>query len=205
MATKSDVVRFRLAQEELERFLKRDIRILWSRVKGSSPDTIRDAFLEATPSLVGRYGGAAAVVGAEYFEGLTGLSAVLAEPIPDEAVQASVRFFAGGLYDNNPNGALNGFLTSGSRHMLQYGRSTVYESTRSAPGWGYARVPEAGACKWCLMLSSRGAVYATERSAGGEGNDFHDDCRCDPTVAKSDDDLPYDVKGLYETYLRGEL
>lgn len=56
---------------------------------------------------------------------------------------------------------------------------------------GYRREPEAGACKFCLMLASRGAVYLSSESASEVvgrngrprgtrklGRAFHDSCRC---------------------------
>jgi hypothetical protein len=59
---------------------------------------------------------------------------------------------------------------------------------------GYARVPEGGACSFCLMLATRGPVYKHERSRG-RGDSFaasnakftgagtikvHDHCDCHP-------------------------
>ena len=200
MATARDVARFRGAQEELERALRRDVRALWRRVAGEPPGVIRDSFVRIMPTLVAKYGEAAAATGADFFEGLTGVRAVVGPPVQEEAVAASVRAFAGNLWEGNPNAFVDGAIASGTRHMLQPGRSTVAESTGRARGWGYARVPEAGACSWCLMLSSRGAVYATEQSAGA-GNDYHDNCYCTPVPAQSWDDVPYDVNALWEKYL----
>jgi hypothetical protein len=42
----------------------------------------------------------------------------------------------------------------------------------------WRRVPEAGACSFCLMLATRGAVYRTAQTAGS-GNAYHRMCRCD--------------------------
>lgn len=41
----------------------------------------------------------------------------------------------------------------------------------------FRRVAEPGACEFCRMLSSRGAVYLTAESAG-QGRRYHDRCRC---------------------------
>lgn len=41
----------------------------------------------------------------------------------------------------------------------------------------WRRAPEAGACDFCLMLATRGAVYKTQRTAG-DGNKYHRRCRC---------------------------
>src|SRR5699024_3124565 len=79
-------------------------------------------------------------------------------------------------------------------------RSTLQRSAAAA-GAGWARVPSgAETCSFCLMLASRGAVYESERSAGGDGHKFHGDCDCTPVLARSDADLPYDVEALYDQY-----
>lgn len=59
-------------------------------------------------------------------------------------------------------------------------------------GWlGYRRVPEPGACAFCLMLATRGAVYSSASTAGGD-NRFHAHCRCHPQ-AETRFDARYDV------------
>lgn len=62
------------------------------------------------------------------------------------------------------------------RLVLDAGRDTIVsnvQADRRAKGW--ARIPEPGACSFCLMLSTRGAVYRSEASASFES---HDNCRC---------------------------
>lgn len=55
----------------------------------------------------------------------------------------------------------------------------------------WRRVPEAGACSFCLMLATRGAVYRTARTAG-EANSYHRFCRCDAQL-ETDFDRRSDV------------
>lgn len=43
---------------------------------------------------------------------------------------------------------------------------------------GYMRVPGPSACAFCAMLSARGAVYSSERAAGGDSQ-WHPGCRCE--------------------------
>lgn len=62
-----------------------------------------------------------------------------------------------------------------SRLVTKPGTDTVVENVLR-DGTAFARVPEPGACSFCLMLASRGAVY-TRRSVGSV-NRFHDNCRC---------------------------
>jgi hypothetical protein len=62
------------------------------------------------------------------------------------------------------------------RQVLDTGRQTIVDNAqadRKAKGW--ARVPEPGACSFCLMLATRGAVYRSEQSAEFK---THDHCRC---------------------------
>lgn len=67
------------------------------------------------------------------------------------------------------------------RQALAGSRSTVANTiTRARLIVGWRRITAAGACKFCVMLAGRGAVYKSERSAGGRqtGRSFHDNCRC---------------------------
>lgn len=64
------------------------------------------------------------------------------------------------------------------RLVLNVGRDTIVNAVdqdREAQAW--ARVPEPDCCYFCAMLSTRGAIYKSARSAG-ENNAYHDHCRC---------------------------
>ncbi|MBV7302926.1 EndoU domain-containing protein [Corynebacterium sp. TAE3-ERU2] len=67
------------------------------------------------------------------------------------------------------SGALN-------RLVLQPARKTIQSNI--ADGMMFARVPEPGACDFCLMLASRGAVYSADTAGMTEASRFHDHCRC---------------------------
>ena len=57
---------------------------------------------------------------------------------------------------------------------------------------GWRRVPEPGACKFCRMLATRGAVYKSRRSAQrtSAGELYHPRCKCE-AVAVLDPDAAY--------------
>jgi hypothetical protein len=62
------------------------------------------------------------------------------------------------------------------RLVLDAGRNTIVDNVqadRKAKAW--ARIPEPGACSFCLMLATRGAVYRAEATADFKS---HDNCRC---------------------------
>lgn len=214
MVSKADAAKFKRANDELADRIARDLRRTWSALGATTPEGKRDALLDVVPGLVSTYGDAAAAMAVEYFEHTTGMRGEIHAGSSLEAVQGSVRGVAGGLWEGKDAETLSLVVGAATRHALQAGRSSIYESAMSTPGVGYARQPEAGACNWCLLLSSRGAVYTREtvtkvsearqhRATGGKkgrspGSDFHDFCNCQPVAVRFGDTLPYDAKGLYD-------
>lgn len=75
--------------------------------------------------------------------------------------------------------------------------------TRNAArdGVRYARVPTgAETCGWCLMLASRGFVYASEKTAGATDH-YHNDCDCKIMPEFGDTEVEgYDPDALYDVY-----
>lgn len=70
---------------------------------------------------------------------------------------------------------------AGMRHALNGGRDSIIETVakdKTALGW--ARATSGAPCAFCAMLASRGPVYKTKTSAGGEGHRYHDSCNCIP-------------------------
>ena len=96
-------------------------------------------------------------------------------------------------------------LTAGAvqRLVQQGGRDTLHRNVRedpSEPRW--ARAPQgAETCAWCRMLASRGAVYLSRESAGGDDNNWHNDCDCQPVPVWRGQDLPYDADGFLQQYV----
>lgn len=87
--------------------------------------------------------------------------------------------------------------------VFDHGVRTILDNAQRDPqARGYARIPEAGSCAFCLLLATRGAVYKHDRG-GGDGDSFaasnakfkdrkgslptsikvHDNCRCIPEPA----------------------
>lgn len=91
-----------------------------------------------------------------------------------------------------------------NRLVAEPARNTVFQNTVTA-GTRYARIPEPGACNFCLMLASRGAVYSRDTVVGNSMNKYHDRCRCLGIEVKSDSELPQINKDLLEKYKAGEL
>lgn len=114
-----------------------------------------------------------------------------------DAIAASARYAAYGDEDAVTNEEYDAYkqraaettaraALAGMRDSMIYNavnENKVYGNTSSSKsGVRYARVVHPGAtkhgpCAFCVMLASRGFVYATEESAG-EFDRWHDDCAC---------------------------
>ena len=125
----------------------------------------------------------------------------LSAPVFEQA-DSSARwavFGAGDAFEGEVLHRLQGALT---RLVLQPYRETVLNAARDHGRYtrtAVARVPEAGACAFCRMLASRGAVYGSAESAQStkDGRRFHDHCRCSTQISRIDGrDLPQSVRDL---------
>lgn len=156
---------------------------------------VRDAFAELTVA----FGEQAAAAAVDYLvlsrsldEELAGLA------FPDQADPVKYGH-ALASYDWALNTSMNAgvFDAVGARVKLDGILARVVSAQASGTivrnvmrdGTAFARVPEPGACSFCLMLASRGAVY-TAKTVGAV-NKFHDHCRCLGVEVKRDgSDLP---------------
>lgn len=182
---------------------------VWRAVEGAEALAVRDVLLDVVPALTDRFGDLSAVAAGDFYDemrsaaGVRGRhTATLAPTAPHGQVQASVRAGLAPIFSLDPQWqvALSRLSGSVTRLVLQPARQTVAQSTVRDPARpGFARKPDPDACDWCLMLSSRGAVYLSEQSAG-EMNDYHDRCRCEPVPVFRDDDLPEVNRRLHDEW-----
>lgn len=169
---------------------------------GDDPRVIRDALLDTMPAMVKRYGDLAAVVSAEWFEDVYGVSAQTVDGVPLIQVEQGVKYAVGKAYAGDVVGAYGVLLQGIDKWVTMQGRETIRDSAFSHK-MAYARVPRGGkSCAFCLMLASRGAVYQSRRTAGGLAHEFHGQCRCVVIAHKKGDDWPkgYDPKALEAIY-----
>ena len=116
-----------------------------------------------------------------------------------EAIEESIRFLVVARDSAVLREAIWGMV---DRHIQNGHNETILLSSLAA-GNGYARQPEPGACSFCLMLASRGAVYASAEHASRvgapgvvmrgfakKGDRFHDNCKCRAVEVSDGDGLP---------------
>ncbi len=175
------------------------------------PEAVQVALFEFVPALVSEYGDVAASVAADWYdelrasEGVSGsFRAPLAPSMPAAQVTDRLGYAtrASGPLWLGDSATLTGFLSlMTNEYALQPGRDTVMTAAHKDKA-AYARIPEPGACKFCLMLASRGFVYS--KSTAGQSKKFHGKCRCnampvwDETRARVE--FGYDPDALYDLY-----
>jgi len=165
---------------------------------------------EWVQSFNGVYGPMCAELATEFFEeaqrfetGLVTMAADVAAPKADRALAASVRW---AFETGDPEDAetlarkLEGVL---GRDVLAPARETILDSSLRY-GLRYARVPSGPrVCEFCLMLASRGFVYASAETAGQFAR-FHDHCTCTvvPGFGEHTRVAGYDPDELYAQWRR---
>ena len=202
---------FEQANDGIAGLVERDLRAFLGALNFDNPAAVQAALFEYVPVLVAQYGDVAASVAADWFdelraaEGVRGrFRAPLAPLVPLEQVNARLGFATrpdGPLWAGQVD-TLTAFLgMMANEYVLQPGRDTVMQAAHKDNA-AYARIPEPGACKFCLMLSSRGFIYA--KDTAGQSKKFHGKCRCnampvwDETKARVE--YGYDPDALYDQY-----
>lgn len=202
---------FERANDGIAALVDRDLAAFVASLNFERPEAVQRAVFEFIPVLVAQYGDVAATVAADWYdelraaEGVSGrFRAPLAPLVPDEVVtdrlgyatRASGPLWAGDV------GAFASFVAMmTNEYALQPGRDTVMSAAHDDKA-AYARIPEPGACKFCLKLASRGFVYS--KSSAGQSKKFHGKCRCnvlpswDETRARVE--YGYDPDALYDLY-----
>ncbi|ALG28074.1 hypothetical protein AOZ07_03040 [Glutamicibacter halophytocola] len=208
---RADVDKYRAALDKISDSAKKDLSDAYALMSDWPIDQKREALGDVFVELCRRYGNLSGTVAAEFYDLLREQSsatadyrATLAPNVPDEQARNAYEYSAQQFESDNPAkvvASLNGRL---QRFVEYTARETVHvNASKDTARTFWARVPAGGkTCAWCHMLASRGWVYATEQTAGGVGNEFHNDDRC--MIIPSFDDSPalagYDPDALEEKY-----
>lgn len=160
-----------------------------------------DELREIIEQIVGYYGVASGELGAQWYEYCrsmkydTGYTAIVKRPsrygIKSDCDTVIDKLFAGDITADALIASLAGVVVDGvqrhARDTIEDNMDIEYKAARAAgnDGFadeiGYARVPNLGACAFCIMLASRGFMYHSERSAKyrkRDGEKYHEHCNC---------------------------
>jgi hypothetical protein len=196
----------RQTQEDLAKLALPEIMTALALLDPENVDGSLDLVKTAILAVVQFYGHAAAAEALEFYQSeraaagvATPLPAAVVEPITslmvDDALTEALKPI--GAFHPDPQLALDRLSEAAEQLVFeQYRRqmSSATEVDDQATGW--ARVPNADACSFCLMLALRGPVYTSKAAAGpnrrsrrnpnrpdeaflGAGAaKVHDNCRC---------------------------
>lgn len=211
MATPQQVDSFRQANNALVELARRDLEAVWAGIDTSDALLVRDILMDVFPDLVQTYGSTAALLAVDYYDELRGVApsaarfrSVMSESVNVEQAQAKARWAIGPLFgESDPAQALSNLALGLDVLVKQSGRDTIAQNAAKDPsGALWARDPSGSdTCSFCLILASRGAVYGSKVSAGGDMNKYHGKCDCTPVPVWQESDLPYDPDAIYEKYL----
>lgn len=186
-------------QSDLERRINADVGRTYAQVvprSGSGMTSVsRETLLaEALGAVALTYGPVATSFGMYLFEEYTDRKATALLDDFTPAVTSSVISLS--RKSEAPLPLLQGSIT---RHVMNRARGTIHGSVARNGDLAYARVPNyvnqrdgKGPCTFCIVLATRGPIYADTESAGarGTGNEYHDECYCVPQImrkARADD------------------
>ncbi|MER5584112.1 hypothetical protein ABT090_21070 [Streptomyces asoensis] len=192
----AEAERQRRAQAALVRFLVRELRSLQRLLIPSRPSSADD-WIAAVTELANQYGAGAATAAATSYEEQRDAAGIrdrfTAEPAstpPDEQVEASLRWASSDVWDGGSVETAHSRAEGAvGRLVLNQGRETVQQAVRqdrAAVAW--ARGAALGACSFCKLMASRGAVYQSAQTAGREADarfegdtgeaKYHNHCHC---------------------------
>lgn len=202
--------------DSLRILAQRDLLAWWNRAKFTPTGYIRDRDLLKAPfiAIVQAYGEQAALAAADYLFLSRSYDETLreleypeqAEPASYEQAESAFRYATAVPDIKNITrtdiAAVLGKLQSITNRLVAAPGHRTVEMAVARAGSRYARVPEPGACTWCLMLASRGAVYSKETVVKNLDR-YHDGCRCVGIEVKEDmSDLPQINKDLEKLWKR---
>lgn len=193
MVSQSDANRFRQGALKISQLAKNDLATVAARLDLNRPELTRDILLEAVPEISTRYTGMGGALAVEQYAlqrelaGVSGLYTPVSADLPTiDLVQDKVRWAAGSLFVEDPAmpvGALNWTLQA--LIMGTIANTTLLNVEDDPQGVGWQRIARATGCDFCIMLTGRGGVYRTEKSASFAA---HEHCSCtavpswDPTA-----------------------
>lgn len=206
-----------LAQASLAADLGETLPAAWESLNLAQLEQTLPDFVQQVQALVTHYGKASAALALRSYAAerkaasVTGKFTVRpAAPANFDQVDSGVRWATKGLWSATPDveAAKTKVYGVAQRDVLDTGRNTLLDAIhadKKAKGW--ARVPEAGACSFCLLLATRGAVYreqsftnANFKFSGPGAFKTHDHCRCSLEPIFGQYEAPADVRKYQALY-----
>lgn len=169
----------------------------------------RDAVIGIMTTFCGAYTDMAAVLGAEFYDGLremalgSALGAVAESGWEPEAEDKAVRALIQGVVDGGTKAEFVESLLdrADSEVRRSANESVARNARRDKAKVGYARVPSGiETCKWCIMIASKGPSFRSMEIASHS----HANCDCRVVPDFGDGIQGYDPDYYYDVYKHPE-
>lgn len=151
---------------------------------GGSPESMRSDLLDVVPSTIYAYTDGSSALAADWYDDLRDeaapAKAYTAEPVVldrGEKIGRMVAWASQPLFDAEPSieAVALRLLPEVQREIALPFRDTITTNTKRDPSAnGWRRVSSGSGCKFCRMLSDRGAVYRAETARFAS----HSNCHC---------------------------
>lgn len=160
-----------------------------------APADLGEALPDVLPGLVDTWALASAAAAADWYdelrdtEDIDGRFAAIVDELGDLGAQALAGWAAEPLRQAEPDVAAARYRVEGglSKRVVNAGNRTVTGSAAEDPqARGWMRRTGGGACKFCVMVASRGAVYTRSSSTFA----CHEHCFCSAAPVWGDKPLP---------------
>lgn len=160
---------YRRSQADVVTLANRDLLAVWRTLDLDDAETATATLLPAMRDVTGAYGGQAAAVAADFYDDARTTVAAPGRFVAAPAAAAPVvqvdiltRWAVGPLWSTDPRygDALGRLSGEAGKLIRSAGHNTITGAAASDPqASGWRRRARPGACKFCVMLADRGAVY----------------------------------------------
>lgn len=201
MISRSDFLAYGRALRSLEENAEKAIKDLFWSWYNTHPDATVEEIREFAIELMGTasvtYADAGASLAAEWYDVEAEAehakldTALISTSVSDDDIERTVHYQAGKLVEDDVNGFVRNLGTYTRDRIRRSANDTIMLNCKRdrRRGVRFARVPSgAETCAFCMMLSGRGFVYHSAKTAG-EQSHYHRGCDC-KIVPGFDEDNP---------------
>lgn len=158
---------------------------LWTT---ADPQLLSAQLFEVLPIMLDTWGLSAATVGADWYDSLRGSAEVvgnfsaLAAQLPDIGAESLAGWASEPLLASEPDLAMARYRVEGGfqKRLMNTASHTITRATVDDPqARGYMRRTRSGACRFCVMVASRGGVFTKASSTFA----CHEHCFCEAVPA----------------------
>lgn len=212
MITLSRITRYRRevnsASKEAGNYVQAVLDVYRSQYPNATVAEVRNLMAETIREAVNLYGDSASTLSNELFDEIAednkeSYPTGIYNNIDPNKVDEKVRYFAKSLVKGNVADFDHSVRDITQYYVKRCAFDNMFKNCKKNK-LRYARVPSGlETCAFCFMLASRGFVYDTDASAGGDGHSYHQHCDC--IIVPGFHDSEMDPDSQIEGYKPNEL